>query len=451
MTKKRVLTSMLLILAASLAFANGQQESSAKAGSKKDSKISFMWWGNESRNLATIKAAEDFMADNPDVKVENMPNPFDGYHDKIIVQLANGTAADLMCYSTEWMTEVGFEPNPALLDLNMVKDLIDTSGIDAGILSGGSANGKLLGIPTAISGVTISSYDNAMDAYIKKTGAPALPTAGDKWTFDDFIAYGKNFHEAMGPDCYFLDFGGDYSGLNNSFCWALSEIGNGPYLDSKCNVNFTEEDLKKTYELFLEMSKTGVMAPGTKQVEILSGVSTRDADLAAGKYALVLHWTSNIQENSKKSKSEMSVVAYPQLGRPENDGVFTRPAQFWAINAKSKDKEAAARLLNYIMNDPKAIMDLKLERGVPATQIGRDTLAKEGILSGTISDATDYLVKSADAGYNWFIRVPLVLTAIDESYVNVILGKISPAEAAKTAYAQIQKITKELREDNKIN
>jgi ABC-type glycerol-3-phosphate transport system substrate-binding protein len=112
-------------------------------GSVTDSNTaSFMWWGDENRHKATNKAVEEFLKVNPGKTITTLPNPFDGYHDKIIIQLANGTAPDLICYSTEWMSEVGFAPNPVLKDLNEFSSIIDfsTKGqkvlADLGVLTG---------------------------------------------------------------------------------------------------------------------------------------------------------------------------------------------------------------------------------------------------------------------------------------------------------------------------
>ena len=447
MKKICLVLAMVLAIALFPVFANGEKEADASNGV---ADISFMWWGNETRNAATIKAAEDFMKENPSVKVTPMPNPFNGYHDKILVQLANGTVADIFCYSTEWMTEVGFEDNCPLLDLNTVSEYIDFSGIDENLLKGGMANGRLLGVPTAISGQTISFYKNAIDAYVKKSGDKWPAVEGESWTFDDFLAYGKKFHDVMGENYYFLDFGGDWNGFDSVFTWILSEICNSSYIDEKCEIRFTEKDLEKTFDILLEMTEDGVLPSVDFQTEIFSGVSSRDAYLANGQMGSVFHWTSNIQENSVKSNSELVTAAYPILGREENDGIFVRPAQFWSISAKSKNKVAAAQLMNYILNSPTAASDLALERGVPQTKIGRETLAKEGLLSGTIANATDYLIEEADASYNWFVRIPEVLNEINQTWADVLHSKITAQKGAEKLYENLQKIVGNMRKDYNI-
>lgn len=448
-TGKVLVLVIALIMSMSLAFAGGESEK-VSDGESGITEISFMWWGNETRNAATTKAGEDFMADNPDVRVSFMPNPFDGYHDKILVQLANGTAADLFCYSTQWMCEAGFAENPVLFDINQVADYIDLSTIEEKLLRGGMEGNKLLGVPTGISGFTFCYYENAIDAYVKKSGQPLPQGMEGAWTLDEFLEYGRKFHDTMGDDYYFLDFGGDISGFTNFFIYLLSEEAGAFYVDEKCQMQFTEDDLKKTIDLLLEMTNTGIIAAAPFQYEMLSGVSTRDRHLAEGKFATVFMWTSNTIENATKADSECITMAYPQIGRPENTGVFVRPAQFWSISARSKHPETAARLLDYLLNSPKAAVDLGLERSVPPTATGRKALSDAGLLTGTIYEGTNYVVEKAGASYNWFIMIPEVIDGIANSWVNVLLGKTTSEKGAADLYSKISEITATMRAENNL-
>lgn len=449
--RKVFVLAIILFLSISFVFANGSAENERTSTDKEEiSEISFMWWGNETRNAATIKAGEDFMAENPDVKVSFMPNPYNGYHDKILVQLANGTAADLFCYSTQWMCEAGFAENPVLFDINQVSDYIDISTVDEKLLEGGMAQGKLLGVPTGISGFTFCYYEKAIDAYMKRSGQSHPPEMDGSWTIDDFLAYGRNFHNVMGDDYYFFDFGSDISGLTNFFIYLLSEEAGSLYIDERSEMKFTEKDLKNTMDLLLEMTRTGVMAAAPFQYEMLSGVSNRDRYLVEGKFATVFMWTSNTKENSVKADSELVTMAYPQIGRSENDGVFVRPSQFWSISARSENPVAAAKLLDYILNSPKAAIDLGLERSVPPTETGKKALADAGLLSETIYKGTDNVVEKAGASYNWFIMIPEVINEISNTWVNVLLGKTSSDKGAADLYSKISEITENMRKDNNL-
>jgi ABC-type glycerol-3-phosphate transport system substrate-binding protein len=441
---------IMLSLVSSLLFANGTAETkpSAQQGPK-TSEISFMWWGNETRNEATMKAGDNFMAENPDVKVTYMPNPYSGYHDKILVQLANGTAADLFCYSTQWMCEAGFAENPVLQDLNALSSYVDFSTVDAKLLKGGMADGKLLGIPTGISGFNVSYYKNAVEDYVKKSGKAFPAAMGKSWTMDDFLAYGKDFHDVMGDGYYFLDVG-DINGFDNLFIYLLSEYAGAFYMDDKSNMTFTEKNLQDTLDLLMTMTNTGVLPTPDFQSEIFSGASSRDKYLEEKKFGSVFQWTSNFVENETKARTDLVIMAYPKLGRAENDGLFVRPAQFWSISANSKNKEAAARLLSYILNSPKAALDLGLERSVPSAETGRKALAEAGMLSGNIYESTNYLCEKADASYNWFIMIPEVMEAINNEWSKVLRGKSTTKDSAARLYAQIDSVTKTMRKDNNL-
>lgn len=435
------LASMLLILAlttTSFVFANGASEK--KENSTQN--ISFMWWGNETRNTATTNAGTDFMATNPEVNISFMPNPYIGYHDKILLQLANGTAPDLFCFSTQWMNEVGLEKNPALLDLTTIKDQLDVSGVDSKLLAGGKGRGKLLGVATGISGWNYSYFENAINSYVAKTGDELPPSIGGEWSMEEFIAYGERFHNTMGEDSFFVAFGDDIGAL---FITILSEIANNFYIDAEGNLMFSEADLLKTCDLFIEMTDKGVLPSPTLQVEFMSGPSSLAEMMQDNKIGSIHQWTSNNAQFEAQSKSKLVTLAYPSLGRSQCDGVFVRPSQFWVINASTKNPEVAVSLLNYILNDPKAIKDLGLERSVPPTTVGRQTLKGEGLLVGNAYDSTNYLIENADATYNWFIMVPEVMSTIKNAYTNMILGKVSDTDTANLMYTNISSIMGEIK------
>ena len=449
MKKLSVLVLVLVSLFMPL-FAGGAGEkadpSAALAAEYEPAEISFMWWGNDTRNAATIAAGDIYMEQNPGESIVYMPNPFDGYHDKIIIQLANGTAPDLFCFSTEWMGEVGFAENPVLLDLNLVSDeYLDTSTIDPNLLAGGGYNGKLFGIPTGVSGWMFGYYKAALDEYVAKTGAPYPPAPGETWTLEEMYEYGKAYHEAMGPtSCLFHT----SQELGNFLVYVLSELNGEFYLDESCHLTFTEDKLLEAFKIVKAFTEAGVLPPPALQVEMYAGGT--DNYLATGAAGGAFMWTSNIAEHEGKVNTSVVPMAYPVIGRPENDGLFIRPAQFWSIKSTSEHPNNAAKLLNFIVNSPDAIRALGLERSVPPTQTGQDVLAEAGMLEGNVYESTAYLMESAGAPYNWFILQTQVIDEIEDYYQEVILDKMTPEEAAPSLMASLEKITAEVRANNNL-
>lgn len=442
--KKSVKTLTVILMTAlistSFAFANGASETSTA-----DEKVtlSFMWWGNETRAKATTDAVNHFMAENPSIEVTPVPNPYTGYHDKIILQLANKTAPDMFCYSTQWMNEVGLEDNPALMDLKTLEEYIDLSKVDKKLLLGGEGKGKLLGIPTGISGFNYSYYEAPIKAYMEKSNKQAPPSIDEDWTMDEFITYGADFHKVMGDDYYFID---TADSVERIFLYLLSEYAGNFYIDENAHVKFTEKNVLETLATLQEMTDKGVLGSPSLQVEFMSGSSARDEMAAAGKFGGEFMWTSNVIAYETIAKTKTISMPYPIVGRPENDGIFVRPAQFWSISANTEHPVESAKLLNYILNSPKSIVDLGLERAVPPTSTGREILKDAGLLVGNTYVSTNYLVAKADASYNWFIMVPELMNSFKENYSNMILGSVTREVAAHEIYSDAQSIMSEIQE-----
>lgn len=66
----------------------------------------------------------------------------------------------------------------------------------------------------------------------------------------------------------------------------------------------------------------------------------------------------------------------------------------FAITKSSKSPKAAAKLLNYLVNDPEGVTTLGTERGIPASKAAYDTLSKAGAISDDMSTAHAEVVDS---------------------------------------------------------
>ena len=440
--KKLIGAMTVLILCTGLVFAGGSSEKAAESGTPT---ISFMWWGDDARNQATNQAVADFMAANPDIKVTSMPNPFDGYHDKIIIQLANGTAPDLFCFSTEWLSEVGYEENPVLLDLYSVTDTLDLSTLSESSAKAGEVNGKLLGIPTGISGWSWYYSLNAMNEYCEKTGESLPPGVDGSWTIDEFMEFGAKFHDVMGDDIFL--FSPSRDAVSHLMFYILSEYAGKFYIDANCNIQFTEENLRDTLTLMQKMTEEGILPEGTAQVESFAGNTISTTHQTNGTWVGTFDWNSNIVAFGNNTSSEVGILAYPNIGGEEFNGLFVRPAQFWSISSKSKNVNSAAILLNYILNDPTAALDLGLTRSVPPTAAGQNVLADAGQLVGPTYDSTQYLQSVAASSYHPFILLTEVKDAVVTEYSKFIIGEQSLDDTTANLMRKIEKAAADTRED----
>jgi oligogalacturonide transport system substrate-binding protein len=391
-----------------------------------------MWWGDDARHRATQKAIDEFTAVNPGSAITPLPTPFDGYHDKIIIQLSSGTAPDIFCFSAEWLAEVGFAKNPVLKDLNELSSVLDFSSFSSTLLGGGTINDRLLGIPTGVSGWTLNYNKNALDEFARKSGKGLPPKPGEKWTVDEFIEYARAFKQTMGPDYALV--ATSFDGLGHILVSMLSEIAGKFYISDKAELQATEQNIVDTFKLFARFTEAGVLPAPNLQVESLGESTVNTINVADGKWAGFWSWTSNIPQNAVNSNSEIGLMAFPIVGRAEFDGLFVRPAQFWSIANNSKNQVTAARLLNFILNDPKAITALELQRSIPPTEKGQKILAEQGILSGPTYESTAYLMQVAASSYSPFILVRELMDTMRNEYTKFITGNNTAEAAGKAVY-----------------
>jgi oligogalacturonide transport system substrate-binding protein len=347
------------------------------------------------------------------------------------------------------MSEVGFAKNPVLKDLNELSQYIDFSTFNKTLLVGGSINGKQLGIPTGISGWNYIYNTKILTDFANKSGKGLPPKPGEKWTVEDMITYAQALKKTMGAD-YAL-FSTTTTDTAYFILYMASERAGKYYISERAELQVSEQDLVETFKLFARFTEAGVLPAPALQVESIGDPTITDIHQASGKWVGSFCWTSNIPEFARKHKlavDEVGVMAYPILGRPEHDGLFVRPAQFWSIASASKNQKTAAELVNFIVNDPAALAALEMQRSVPPTDKGQKVLADMGILTGPVYTSTQYLMQSANAAYTPFILIPELMDALRNEYTRFIMGQTTAEAAGKTLYNDWQRMLTTIRRSN---
>ena len=111
--------------------------------------LRFSWWGSDSRHKATLAAIELYQSKNPGVKIDAEYGGFDGYEQKLKVQLAAGTAPDVIQIDQPWLPDlVGTK--------NFLLGLDKSVGVDLGTFDQTFLNdfckfsGKVVAVPAGI-------------------------------------------------------------------------------------------------------------------------------------------------------------------------------------------------------------------------------------------------------------------------------------------------------------
>ena len=69
--------------------------------------LTVSWWGTDTRHAALQNAIERFMQTYDWIKVESTFSGWDGYHDKLTVQLSTGNAPDLFAFGRGFAQQYG--------------------------------------------------------------------------------------------------------------------------------------------------------------------------------------------------------------------------------------------------------------------------------------------------------------------------------------------------------
>lgn len=102
-------------------------------------------------------------------------------------------------------------------------------------------------------------------------------------------------------------------------------------------------------------------------------------EIMEGKWVSLFEFTSNtntIQNQLKEQGFDLEVAGFLSMKDEKSTGVWTKPAMVYSIPEKTKHKESAAKLINFLMNSEEANKIQMLENGVPDSKAGKEVLEK---------------------------------------------------------------------------
>jgi len=126
--------------------ADGGSGNGAANGGDKQVQISVWAMGDEAKSLPQI--ADDFMKENPNIKVDVQALPWSNAHDKLLTAVASKKGPDVIQMGTTWIPE--FANAGALMDLTSVVDKYPEFKEDqfySGAVNTTKYDGKIVGIP----------------------------------------------------------------------------------------------------------------------------------------------------------------------------------------------------------------------------------------------------------------------------------------------------------------
>jgi multiple sugar transport system substrate-binding protein len=379
------------------------------------------WWGSQTRHDQTLKVIELFEKKYPNIKLKPEYTGWSGYYDKMAAQAAGGNLPDIMQKDIKFLNQ--YIQNDLLLPLDQfVKNkLIDLSNVDKASISAGVIGGKLYAINIGNNAYGVF-YDPQMFTKAR------VPYPKPSWTWEDYMDTARKLHKALGiyADTTICN-AGDYAGFEHY----LRQHGYKLFDDSGKKLGYDEDwPFVEFYSMDVQLTKEGVFAPPEVRLES----RTVENDLLVVKKAAMAHyWSNQIVAIMNAAKRPIKIALYPNSKKQVRKGTYLKPSMFWSITKNCKNPEAAAKFIDFFINDIEANKIMMGERGVPVSSKVRNAL--KPLLTPAQKEMFDFIDlasrNSSPIDPPYPPAFQQILDLLKDLQYKMLYGILTPEQAAK--------------------
>ncbi|MGW5721112.1 ABC transporter substrate-binding protein [Amycolatopsis sp. NPDC003865] len=316
------------------------------SGDGGDVTITFVWWGSDGRATLTKKAVELFQRKNPKIKVQTSFSAYAAYWEKLATQTAGGKPPDVLNVDTRYLAEYG--GRGVLADLNQgAGKSVSLADVNPELAATGVYQGKRYAVPWA-QNTPAMLYDPA--AF---TAAGADPAKGLTW---DQYADATRKVSAAGGARGTTDFGI----LDTTLEIWLRQQGKQFY-SPEGKLGFTADDLRRYWQLAGRFRDSN----GASPADVTASYNTSPEQSPLGKKLTSSEFAYDnlLPAYQKANGKPLNVAPYP-ADTAGNTGQYRRPSMFLAVSARSPQQEAAAKLVDFLVNDPEVGKIVGTDRGL---------------------------------------------------------------------------------------
>lgn len=375
------------------------------------------WWGGESRHVATQQALEACGAKHGHT-IKGEFTGFDGYLEKLTTQMAGGTEADIVQVNWPWLPLFSRD-GTGFADLRTLSGLDLTQWSEAD-LNSGSINGIVQGISVSTTGRAFFFNQTTFE----KAGI-ATPTS---WA--ELDAATKVLKEKLGADYYTFNAVKETAQLLVTL-YVVQKTGKD-LVDPETNrVAWTPEQLAEGIGFIGHLVETGAIRSQKEEASDGNVNLYEKPDWAAGKIAGSYEWDSTYSKYADPLQEGQVLKPVPMLHIEGSvtDGVYRKPSMLFAVSKNSENTEAAAQVLNCLLNEPEGIDALGTSRGLPSSKVAAERLAGQG--EPEVREANAIVVAASGPTISPFNEHPEIRGNFIDSLEEYAYGQITAEEAAE--------------------
>ena len=385
------------------------------------------WWGGGERHRRTLDALAAFEAANPGVRIKAEYMGFNGYLEKLTMQMVGGTEPDLMQINWAWLAMFSRDGR-GFLDLHAHRSQIAFDQFTPDDIALCEVQGHLNGLPPSYS-ARLFLWNAAAYA---RAGLP-LPT-----TWEQLFEAGPHFRRTLGERAYPLD-GELYDMILLSLAWTHQSTGSGYLNPDEPRVALGDAALREWVRVFRRLADEHVATPLPYRAS-LGGAekpTEQQPDWVRGLWAGNYTWDSQIRLRRSTLDADQRLALGESLRLPgaRFNGALGRPAMLYAVSRRSRHPELAVRLLNYLLTDAAAARTLAVVRGLPSAKRALDVVLRERLAGDLETQAWQQVNAERAAG-----RIARPAPAFEDArmrkflrdvFERVAYGRLTDAQAAE--------------------
>lgn len=353
-TKKRVLAAGAFAASAAIVLAGcsgGEPEAGAAYDPDEEVTLDLAFWGNDVRAELYNEAIDAFNEEYPNITVSPSFLDYPAFWEKRQTEAAGKNLPDVMQFDYSYLRQ--YSQNGLLLDLDpYLGEIIQTDPLPQNILDVGVVNDVTTGIATSTNAWGIFTNPTLLG----DVGVEAWE--GGAW--EDYAEWMGEVTDASGGAIWG---GTDYTGRIQNFEIQLRSEGSELF-DEDGQPGFDEERLTDFWESG-EAMREGSVVPQQTLEEVLP-LSAFDTALAASE-ATWDNFGGGYLGNLGEEYTELGLIAPPVTEEGAKD-LYLKPSMLHSIAANTEHPEAAATLVDFLINSPESGEIFGTNRGLPASE-----------------------------------------------------------------------------------
>lgn len=321
--------------------------------------LNMLWWGSQDRHDLTLQAIGLFEQKYPHIKVNSEFLGWDGYWDKLSVQVSAGNAPDVIQMSFAYLND--YVVRGALHPMDGLG--VDFDQMDPSFAYEATIDGKIYGVP-----LSIQSHSLVYNPRLLQEAGVDL--GGERMSFDRFVEITTQVSKALGGQGVF---GVSDGTANISFIqYYMKQRGYSLFEGNE--IAFPEDVLVDYLSFWNDLRLSGATSSGEITASYFEA-GVENAPIVNGQAAFSFAPLPIYSTFQNLSPEPLELTLLPSMDGAE-EGFFIESGFYWSMGGNTKHPEEAALLINFLVNDAEAGEILALNRGIPASKPVREAIVQ---------------------------------------------------------------------------